>query len=338
MRVVAVSFCILLAWLPAWIEAADRAERLADRVQRLIAELDPGHGTEVRFLAAHGLKELGPAASLALPVLGRVLRDSDEDLRVAAAEAIARIGPDVSLIPDLVWAYEHADGNGSVVIVDALVRVGPLAIPSLVELLGVPPLDGPDGPDQGWVASDVVAEAVARFGPRVVPSLIQALARPRLRGGAAAALGLLGPDARAAVPVLIRLAAHPDPAVRYRVAEALGAMGNHAREAVPVLAEILRSEMWSGAAIRALGRIGPASASAVPELRDLLRRTRHYSDQVEILNALGAIGPSASSALPDLREIAQRGGHLTAPAAEQAIQKIECVRWLEAETEHEEPD
>jgi HEAT repeat protein len=95
--------------------------------------------------------------------------------------------------------------------------------------------------------------------------------------------GQLGPAAKPAVPVLIRI------------------MRRDAQVPIPVQEN---GQSWSMDAARALGRIGPAAAPAVPELRKAL------SDDMantEAAKALGLIGPEARSAVPDLEAMIKRG-------------------------------
>src|SRR5262249_4934277 len=77
------------------------------------------------------------------------------------------------------------------------------------------------------------------------------------------ALGRIGPDARAAVPVLMEALAAPEPYLmfRYRVAKALGGIGPAAKAAVPALTAIARdrsdkSEVREAAAV-AVMKIDP---------------------------------------------------------------------------------
>jgi HEAT repeat protein len=85
-------------------------------------------------------------------------------------------------------------------------------------------------------------------------------------------LSLLGPDAREAVPALIKCL-KKESIVRQNAALALGKIGPDAREAVPALIEALRDPDWAvrrQAAI-ALGRMGPEARSALPILQTLAR-------------------------------------------------------------------
>jgi HEAT repeat protein len=77
-----------------------------------------------------------------------------------------------------------------------------------------------------------------------VPLLRKALEskKPAVRGRVVAALAALGPDAREAVPDLVRLLGEGKGAERAQTMTALRKMGPAAREAGPKLAELLKEE------------------------------------------------------------------------------------------------
>ncbi len=78
-----------------------------------------------------------------------------------------------------------------------------------------------------------------------VPTLIEALKDPDsdVGYGAAQALGRIGPEAKAAVPALIKaLVDDPRNTVRSHAAQALGQIGPEAKAAVPALIEALKDE------------------------------------------------------------------------------------------------
>lgn len=87
-------------------------------------------------------------------------------------------------------------------------------------------------PDQ-----ELAEEALARIGPPAVPSLVQALSHqdPLVRREAAKVLMRMGPDAKDAAPELTRLLDDPDQMVRKYATKALGNIGPDAAVAVPAL-------------------------------------------------------------------------------------------------------
>ena len=325
-------FSLLTLCLAGW--AQDPADdpkyvalRVAELVQRLATAGEPGE----RASAAGWLATIGPAAKAALPGLVKALRDTDYEVREEAAEAIVVIGPDASLIPDLVWVSKdslcHPESGRFVGdVMEALVAIGEPAISALIELLAIPPC----GEDAEWNQGGVAAEALGKVGRPAVPAVVAALKDPRRRRGAVQALGWMRPElAQETVPILLNTARDADGLVRYETAFALWRIGPAAVGAVPALAGLLSdpekaARLW---AINALGKIGPGAAQAVPELAKQLALEKDqpigYNVRQSILDTLGAIGPAAASALPEIRALLSHPHHVTRSAAEAAIAKIE---------------
>lgn len=119
-----------------------------------------------------------------------------------------------------------------------------------------------------------------------------------------------------AVPVLVTALKDKqrktDP--RASAAAALGMLGPDAKDAVPALVEALSVEDVSkgeeeltirGCALRALGAMGPGAVAAVPDLVVILQDRRYPSYHRRLAaEALGAIGKGANSALAALKAVA----------------------------------
>lgn len=157
---------------------------------------------DCRSSAAVALVKIGPAARKAIPALVRAIvedrggSDWGESLSASAGEALVRIGPEA--VPELLKALctgllnERAEDA----IAEALGRHGVAAMPAFLAVLQDKSL-----PDK---ARDRVAGMIEEFGGAAVPALVQAL--PRARGPFFATLaklvGKLGPAVREAVPAL----------------------------------------------------------------------------------------------------------------------------------------
>jgi outer membrane protein assembly factor BamB len=200
-----------------------------------------------------------------LPLLRRFLTPAHEDLHVVAFEIIRRIGPP--------------------------------AIPLLVDLLR-----------HEWNSiRRSAADVLIDFAPHtasIQPSLTRALRDedPTVAGDAARALGALGTRASPSVGALVKTLSHEDPYVRIYAAEALASIGPNAARATNALAEALDDPVpgvrW--AACEALASIGPAAQSAVPQLTAALEDEFLYV-RIFAAGALGSIGPKAQSAREALR-------------------------------------
>ena len=92
-------------------------------------------------------------------------------------------------------------------------------------------------PFDQWSEQEAAADALGRIGPAAVPALLQALASPEkaMRLKATEVLGRMGPEAKDAVPDLVRLLEDPDLAVRKAATRTLGRIGPAAGDAVPAL-------------------------------------------------------------------------------------------------------
>ena len=84
---------------------------------------------------------------------------------------------------------------------------------------------------------ELAADALTRIGPPAVPMLVEALRSTddEVRRQACAVLMRMGPDAKDAVPELVRLLEDPDEDLRRMAAIALGRIGPDAGQAVPQL-------------------------------------------------------------------------------------------------------
>src|SRR5205807_3460309 len=107
----------------------------ASAIPVLIAALKDGHEA-VRAFAAKRLSRMG---SSALVALAEALKDSNEKVRTAAAKIIGDIGLKAEpVIPALLSVLKSEDEIASSNAAQALVRIGPAAIPFFIEALKDP--------------------------------------------------------------------------------------------------------------------------------------------------------------------------------------------------------
>ena len=231
-----------------------------DWANRLLAN-DP----KVRATAEAALVQ---GARRSLPLLRRFLNPGHEDLHVVTFEIIQRIGPPA--IPLLVDLLRHES--------DSIRRS---AVSELIDL----------APHTEWI------QPALRRALRDEDSMVA--------GDAARALGALGKRASPSVGALVNTLSHEDPYVRIYAAEALASIGPNAAKATNALAEALGDPIpgvrW--AACEALASIGPAAQSAVPQLIEALEDEFLYV-RIFAAGALGSIGPKAQSAREALRAAA----------------------------------
>src|SRR5215471_12161500 len=218
------------------------------------------------------------------------LLDRDSKMRATAEAALVQGGTrSLPLLKRFLDPrYEELHG----VTFDIIRRIGPPALPLLVELLR----------HQSESNRRDAVDALIDLAPdteSIQPALRRALRDEDsvVAGDAARALGALGKRASPSVDALVNTLSGEDPYVRVYAAEALASIGPSAARATNALAEALGDPVpgvrW--AACEALGRIGPAAESAVPQLIDALADGFLYV-RIFAAGALGNIGPKAQSA------------------------------------------
>jgi HEAT repeat protein len=230
----------------------------------------------VRRDALLALAALASRARDSVPAIVRVLRDDAEyDVRIEAGRALAAIGPrDETVIRALLGAFRDKDNAVARSAAECLARIGPPAIPALLEALSEKEIEeqteaekaighwsdwamGAMGPDAVPLLIEVMgdsrhinrsaaaASALGMIGPPALPTLLEALRTSKDKvvvGNAAFAIGLRGmrPVAKQAVPDLIRLIEDPDPGVRRLSIDALASIGSDSKIGVPAIAKALQ--------------------------------------------------------------------------------------------------
>jgi HEAT repeat protein len=226
---------------------------------------DPDPKTEMA--ARQALKEGG---SQAVPVLAELLRSDRVGARWKAAEMLGQMEKEAQpAVPALVQALHDDDAHVRFVAasaLDALGYTGSETIPVWQTMLSS---DNPLPAIRGLAHCGTAAAPA-------VPRLIELLQDrdSEIRWNAARTLGLIGPQAKAAVPALISaLKKDDDPLVREHAAEALGDIGPDAKDAVEPLTAALKDPdaRVRRDAVRSLGQIGPSAKSAVADVQRLLK-------------------------------------------------------------------
>jgi HEAT repeat protein len=174
--------------------------------------------------------------------------------------------PDFRTMDVVALAHQLATGDTSTrrLAAAAMAQLGAKALPA-VEAIGAA-LNDPD-----LTVCNSAGIALTKMGPAAVPTLINELSVSDLRGrrSAAAILGLLGADAAVAVTSLITALHDPDEAVVFNSAQALAKIGAPAVPAL-IGASRDSEPSVRLAAVNALGEMGPAAIAAVAAIRERL--------------------------------------------------------------------
>src|SRR5262245_13311976 len=223
-----------------------------------------------------------------------------DDPRVRATAEAALVQGERRSLPLLKRFLDREDEELHVVTFRIIQRIGPPAMPLLVDLLR-------RAPDSIRRRAVNELSDLAPHTESIQPALRLALRDEdaTVAGDAARALGALGVKASPSVGALVDTLSHEDPYVRVYSAEALASIGPNAAKATNALAEALGDPApgvrW--AACEALARIGPAAQSAVPQLINALEDEFLYV-RIFAAGALGSIGPNAQSAREALQAAA----------------------------------
>jgi HEAT repeat protein len=235
--------------------------------EKLAEQLGSGD-MPARREAAYQLQRLGPAAKPATAALIKALNDDDKQVWSWAIGALTELGPDAKD-----------------------------AIPVLIEGLDGRVQRGRRSRDTRQIAMRS-AVALSHIGPAAVPALLEALRQDDagLRAGAARALGLLGKDARDAVPILIgQLTDGRDP-VRDEIIAALGLIGSEAGPALSAALADAEARRRAGAAV-ALSQIAPPYNAAGIAVEEALRQEKDPLARSALMETLPRLGLDPSRSL-----------------------------------------
>ncbi|MEW4488881.1 HEAT repeat domain-containing protein [Thalassoglobus sp. JC818] len=247
----------------------------------------------VVITACHALEAFKERAATAVPALRERLHTENREMTLAvisAIEAIAVADNETVQQLSLLLEKEGDDVELLAKVLDALSTMKTLAAessPSVFRLL--------DRNNEDLRASAV--RCLASIEPdrsRTIPVFIEALRDESwlVRRDSSEALGEMGPDAKAAVPVLFAMLDSDEDENMAR--DALRAIDAAGPESVALLIEGLDSENYRKRyyALFLLGKAGPDAREALPKLRQLLEETesRRYRDSIE--RAIDAIDVS----------------------------------------------
>jgi HEAT repeat protein len=151
---------------------------------------------------------------------------------------------------------------------------------------------------------------------------------------------VLGPDAKSAVPELIRLLRDDDGGVRSTAASCLGSIGPAAELAVPDLIKVWQSALSAGHfnpdAAYALGEIGPSAQAAIPSLKAGLTNNSLFCRVVSQAALINIHAISISPVIEQLKDttnahwgeavaVASRCGTNAIPAVPLFISFLNCT-------------
>ena len=312
---------------------------------------------------AEALKEIRPPANQLLPALERRLKSTNRMERRQAIYILGSAGDGAEqAVPWLCAALKSPDGWEQMLAVQSLGWIGPnarTAVPTLIEVLKAPPNTNQPPVRLGPQA----AMALGRIGSAAAPALplvqglfeqetnwnlrcILAVALCHIDGDqtnalafltnglathepaserwiAAVELGNIGPNAKAAIPLLLAALDGTNDMLFSQVPGALKKIGVPTETFLPRMKKQLRSEDETtrvNAAARVL-ELDPADHEACEVLIEQIKRHAPLLDFA--IETLGRAGPPAAEAIPVLLDTLKHGPRKERDAARRALQRIE---------------
>jgi HEAT repeat protein len=269
----------------------------------------------------------GEGAEQAVPWLCAALKSPDQWARVLAVQSLGWIGPKAqAAVPALIEVLQAPQGMNRLgtSAAHALGAIGSNAAPAL------PLVRDLFAQETNWNPRCTIAAALCQIDAGQTEALafltngLRSYEPASERWIAASQLGKIGPNAKAAVPVLSEALDGTNDMLFSQVPGALKAIGVPTAEFLPRMKKQLQSgnqTTRANAAARVLD-IDPADHDAHLVLMDLVKKGTFL--QGFAIEALGRAGPAAGEAVPVLREVAKTRSR-DREAALKALKRIESI-------------
>jgi HEAT repeat protein len=289
-----------LAALTALAQVGFEAKDLTPSVKKLLKDGDP----KVRAAAARVLWLADRTDPDVLPPLVEMVKEGGPG-RVAASEVLGRMGEDArAAVPALAEALKDVTDLETWRRVSwALQDLGPVARPAVPTYLGLLKDPGKGG---DFVAGGCLT-AFGRVGadPRdVVPLAVKMLEDNPDQPHRSTIIQLLvtfGPDAKEAVPVLLKLLDHPEKWTRLSAGQALARIDpEKGRAALPLFRDEAQSRIQGTYPDAALVRLDPEDPQPVVRLAAAVDRVSDAALRPQAIGVVGQLGPAAKKAAPAL--------------------------------------
>jgi len=261
-----------------------------------------GSDVDMRICAAEALRRMGPEAQDAVPSLEKLLGDKDRDVCWIAARALGGIGPAAKgAVPALLEAFEHKDNGTRRVVAEALGELGPSARKA-VSVLEKALRDN----NEDWDVGIAAAETLVKLSPHVEDAM---LASARALDDNDQLILIYGTNMLhqmrpAAVPAFGKALAHEKWEIRTFAAWALGEIGSPAKSFEAALREML-ADREPKVQYRAAATLFKITGEAEKTLPIFLRALGDWDRnwQSWATERIGEMGSAAKDAVPVLEKV-----------------------------------
>ncbi|WP_158545318.1 HEAT repeat domain-containing protein [Bremerella cremea] len=300
----------------AFALASMEAEKATDALKKA-AE---GEDAFLTLISYYAVAKLNPndtmMAQTAATFLVEALKNEDANVRAAAAHCLVNLDTSPELLqPILADALRDADPRVVAKITDAIVKMGPKAMPEV--------LKGLQDEKLRWISVSIIR----RWGeaaPEAVKPLSEQLSTEdeQYQGEVLMTIGAIGDKSAGALEAVKPFLKSDSRGLQLNALYAVGKMGQGALSAKDDIMPLLDSEdsFTKFAAAWALANIAPedsaAAEKAVPILTLSLSETEQGYTPSEAAKALAMFGDKAKSALPALKKAADAGNESAAAAVE----------------------
>lgn len=227
--------------------------------------------TRVRPAMVDALWTIGPAAKEIRPVLVKALSDTNPEVQLTAAIALAKFGATDDVVQGLAGLLNAPTYRLRHAAVGSLGQLGPAAVPALAKALTAPKEMLADVHQPDKYSDEKKGDQHGHLRFNIVRILLQ-----------------LGRDAKAAVPALAQTLSDPYLGIRQDAARTLSGIGPDASAAVPALIKALDDKDMLHEVLKTFYAIGPGAKEAIPAL-ERVRDTTKGLDQIYATSALEAI-------------------------------------------------
>ena len=251
--------------------------------------------------AVYALEYIAKEDERAVKGLSLALNDKNWGIRQRAAEALGRLrskaAPATSALILSIKDNKSLVKSAATLALGSIGRKAAKAVPALIKAL--------HAKDSGvnWEAADALGK-IGKPTDNIVPALIKSLKTKNswmTKRSAIISLGMIGPEAKQALPTILKIAQVEQAKLQSWSATTLGRLGVKSDQVIAALNQLLKHKNWATplAALGALGRLGHQPDKMADTLiQKTIDRNNNSNIRASSVEALGEIGLQSKKAIP----------------------------------------